>query len=122
MLYDDFLMVVQERANTGSKRETLIAIEAALKTLGERLSEVQAARLANQLPLEIGLFLTVVDTNKDYSLESFYRHVARRENLPLDESMPHARAVLSVLHDALSPGELQTALSGLPAEFNGLVE
>jgi uncharacterized protein (DUF2267 family) len=120
MTYEEFLEVVQNRANTRDDRETLIAIEATLKTLGERLTDLQAARLASQLPFEVGLFLTVVDTNKDYDLDSFYRHVALREGLPLEESIGHALAVMSVLEETLEPGELYGALARLPEDYKRL--
>ncbi len=121
MNYEEFIRVVQERGQMRTERDTLIAIEATLKTLGERLTDLQAAHLASLLPFEIGLFLTVVDTNKDYSLNSFFKHVAGREGQPLDDSMGHALAVISVLEDTLPPGELQGTLAALPEDYKKLM-
>lgn len=122
MQYEEFLSRVKEQAKSHDERESLVAIEATLKTLGERLTEIQAVRLAGLLPFEIGLFLTVVDTNKDFNLESFYRHVASREGIPLPESYRHAQAVLTVLDETLAAGELREALADLPDEYQRLIQ
>ncbi len=79
MNYKSFVNMVKERAHITNTRDALVAIEATLKTLGERLTEAEAAHLAAQLPPEIGRFLTVVDTNKSFDLETFYEHIAQRE-------------------------------------------
>ena len=117
MKYDEFVDLVQDRAGLETERETLIAIEATLKTLGERLTDEEAAHLAVQLPLEVGRFLTVVDTNKDFDLKTFYEQVSRRESIGQPESREHARAVLSVVEETVTPGELRDVLAQLPDEF-----
>ncbi len=120
MRYGEFVDLVQERARVDSWRDALIAIEATLKTLGERLTDEEAADLAAQLPSAIGRYLTVVDTNKDFGLEEFYEHVSRRESLGQPISREHARAVMSVLEEAVSPGELRDVLAQLPDEYETL--
>ncbi len=117
MKYDEFIELVQERARLDSERDTLIAIEATLKTLGERLTDIEATQLAAQLPPEIGRFLTVVDTNKSFDLDTFYENVSQRESIGQPMSREHARAVLSVLEEAVSPGELRDVLAQLPDEY-----
>lgn len=120
MRYEDFVNAVKDRAGLSTDREALIASEATLKTLGERLSEKEAASLAAQLPPLIGRFLTVVDMDKEYDLDGFYEHIAAREGLDLDVSRKHAQAVLQVVDDIVSPGELREALGNLPEEFHSL--
>ncbi len=117
MKYNEFINLVQERARLDKERDVLIAIEATLKTLGERLTDKEASQLAAQLPPEIGRFLTVVDTNKSFDLEEFYEHVSRRESIGQPLSRDHARAVLSVVEEAVSPGELRDVLAQLPDEY-----
>ncbi len=117
MRYGEFIDRVQERARLDSWSEALRAIEATLKTLGERLTDEEAAHLADQLPPAIGRFLTVVDTNKDFGLETFYEQVSQRESIGQPISREHARAVISVLEEAVDPGELQDMLSQLPDEY-----
>lgn len=120
MQYEEFIDLVQERAMVDTEREALIAIEATLKTLGERLTDIEAAHLAVQLPPEIGRFLTVVDTNKNFDLETFFENVSQRELLGQPMSRDHARAVLSVVEEIVSPGELRDVLSVLPDDYLSL--
>ncbi len=117
MKYHEFIDLVQERARLGNERDTLVAIEATMKTLGERLTDTEASQLAAQLPAEIGRFLTVVDTNKSFDLDTFYEHVSQRESIGQPMSRDHARAVLSVLEEAVSTGELRDILAQLPDEY-----
>lgn len=121
MNYILFVEMVQDRIGVEDAREAVKAIEATLKTLGERIPEVDAARLARMLPAEIGRFLTVVDTNKDFDLQTFYENVSRRELKDEQESREHAQAVLSVVAETLSPDELREVLSQLPDEFHQLL-
>ncbi len=116
----EFIEKVQQRAQVTSRQEAHTAIEATLKTLGERLPEKEAADLATELPPAIGRFLTVVDTDKDFDLEKFYENVSQRESLGQPISRDHARAVLSVLVEAVPPGELQDMLNQLPEEYMSL--
>ncbi len=120
MHYEDFISRVQQRARVKNWNEALAAIEATLKTLGERLTSTEAADLAAQLPPTIGRFLTVVDTNKDFNLEEFYEHVSQRESIDQPISREHARAVMSVVEEAVGPGELQDVLTQLPDEYETL--
>ena len=117
MKYEEFINQVQERADVDNRRAALVAIEATLKTLGERLTDKEAEHLAAQLPPEIGRFLTVVDTNKSFDLETFYEHVSRRESIGEPMSRKHARAVLSVVEETVTPGELRDVLAQLPDEY-----
>jgi uncharacterized protein (DUF2267 family) len=120
MGYEEFLLAVQERAGLPGERETLIAVEATLKTLGERLSETDAARLAGQLPPDIGRFITVVDMNKPYDLPAFYSHIASRARVDMDTARNHARAVLSVVREVVDEGSLRGAFDHLPEGFQAL--
>ena len=117
MNYVQFVEIVRERIRVSDAREAVKAIEATLKTLGERITEKEAAHLAAQLPPEIGRFLTVVDTNKDFDLQTFYENVSRRESIGQPQSREHAQAVLSVVADIVSPGELRDVLAQLPQEY-----
>jgi uncharacterized protein (DUF2267 family) len=121
MKYDEFIRRVRERAKIESEEAALRAVEATLKTLGERLTDEEAAHLAAQLPPQIGLFLTVVDTNKTFDLTTFYQQVAQRESIGQPDSREHAQAVLSVVAETVTPGELRHVLDQLPDEFQDLL-
>jgi uncharacterized protein (DUF2267 family) len=120
MRYGEFVDLVQKRARLNDWNEAVAAIEATLKTLGERLTEKEAADLAAQLPPAIGRFLTVVDMNKDFDLQAFYKHVSQRLSIVQSVAMEHAQAVMSVVAESVPPGELRDLLSQLPNEFSTL--
>lgn len=117
MKYDEFINTVMDRANLGTEDEALRAIEATLKTLGERITDDEAYHLAAQLPPEVGRFLTVVDNQKDFDLETFYEHVSQRMSIGQPMARENARAVISVVEDTVTPGELQDVFSQLPDEY-----
>ena len=121
MNYILFVEMVQDRIGAEDARDAVKAIEATLKTLGERITEAEAAHLARMLPAEIGRFLTVVDTNKDFDLQTFYENVSRRELKDEQESREHAQAVLSVVAETVLPGELREVLAQLPYEYQQLL-
>ncbi|MGZ3629162.1 MAG: DUF2267 domain-containing protein [Ktedonobacteraceae bacterium] len=53
----------------------------------------------------------------DTSLDEFFQRMSLREDVPLEIAREHARAVVSVLSDALSKGELEDIIAQLPIEF-----
>jgi len=120
MQYDDFVGCVQQRARIDSQEEAVRAIYATLETLGERLGGNTPNHLAAQLPPVLGHYFEVPDTTERFSLDEFFRRVAEREQVDLSIANHHARAVISVLAEAISPGELADALGQLPEEFREL--
>lgn len=120
MQFDDFLGQVQHCAQLASGEESMRAIHATLETLGERLTKEEADQLAAQLPPEIGGFLQQPVLREKYSLEEFYDRVAMREDARLSAARRHADAVISVLVDAVSPGEIADVRAQLPREFQSL--
>jgi len=122
MDYYEFTEQVRERAAMPTEREALLATEATLKTLGERLSEVDAIELAFKLPPDIGRFLTVVDTDKEFNLDDFYEHIAEREHVDVKASRKHANVVLGVVEEIVGIVPLRKILARLPEEFSTLLE
>lgn len=117
MQYDEFVGQVQHRARLASGGEAIRAIHATLETLAERLYGGEADDLAAQLPREIQPYLQAVASGKDFDLKEFYERVSSREEIDLPESIYHARAVMSVVMDAVSAGEIQDILAQLPEEY-----
>jgi len=120
MTYEDFVGLVQHRAQLASIGEAVHAIHATLQTLGERLYGGEADDLASQLPREIGTYLQDAQLRENLSLREFYQRVALREELEYPDAVYHAKAVISVLLDAVSPGEIADMRAQLPAEFNDI--
>lgn len=120
MTYDEFVGQVQHRARLASGGEAIHAIHATLSTLGQRLYGNEARHLAAQLPEEIGSYLTETDRQESFSLRDFYQRVAEREHAEMPDAVYHAHAVLSVVNEAVSPGEIADACAQLPEEFRQL--
>ncbi len=57
-----------------------------------------------------------------YTLDEFYRRVSDREGVDLPKAIFHARAVIEVLQEAISPGEIKDIRVQLPAEYDSLFE
>ena len=122
MQYDEFVGQVQHRARLASPGEAIRAIHATLETLGERLFGGEANNLAAQLPREIGYYLTLAEFLEAMSLKEFYQRVSERERIDLPVSIYHAQAVVSVLLDAVSPGEIADVRAQLPSEYQHLFQ
>lgn len=122
MQYDEFVHEVQSRAYLGSSGDAVRAIHATLQTLGERILRREAEQLAAQLPREIGYYLHQGTHKANYSLDEFFDRVAAHEGKNLTEAMHHARVVLSVLTEAVSPGEIEDVRAQLPPDLKWLLE
>lgn len=123
MDYDDFVGQVQHRARMPSAQDAVRAIRCTLETLGQRLHGGEAKDLAAQLPDEIGRYLPEDRTEADtFSLQEFLERVSKAEGVDLPESIHHTRAVLSVLQDAVSQGEIDHVKKQLPDDWRNLFE
>jgi uncharacterized protein (DUF2267 family) len=122
MHYDSFLGQVQHRARVADGGEAMRAVHATLQTLGERLTPNEAHDLAAQLPMEIGDFLIAPSFQEKFGLNEFFRRVAEREEVTPSEAMLHSCAVISVLLEAVSRGEMADVCAQLPHEFDRLFE
>jgi uncharacterized protein (DUF2267 family) len=121
MKYDEFVGQVQNRARLATSGEAVRAIQATFKALGTRLYGQEAQNLAAQLPPELGDYLTT-EENESFPLEAFFERVAEEEGVDLPDAVHHARAVVSVLQDAVSIGEIADVRAQLPDDYDPLFE
>jgi uncharacterized protein (DUF2267 family) len=124
MKHDEFIGQVQHRARLSSRGEAERAVRATLETLAERLSGGEAEDLAAQLPLEIGHHLRGPWSaqGERFPLDEFFRLVSLREGVDLPAAVFHARAVIEVLSEAVSTGEMDDVRAQLPAEYERLFD
>ncbi len=122
MQFDEFVGQVHNRAELASTGEAMRAIRATLQTLSERVYFDEAADLAAQLPQEIGEYLTMVDEVESFSIDEFFDRVAEREAVDLPDATYHARVVIEVLDEAVTPGEMDDVRAQLPDEYKLLFE
>jgi uncharacterized protein (DUF2267 family) len=120
MQYSEFVGKVQHRAQLATAGQAVHAIHATLETLSERLSGGEAEDLASQLPQEIGYYLRVARTTERFGMDEFFDRVSAREGVSVRHAMHHARVVLSVLTEAVTPGEIEDVRAQLPENLKWL--
>lgn len=122
MKYHDFIGKVQQRARLGTTEEAMRATHATLETLGQRLYGGQASNLAAQLPSEIQDYLKEKEESATFGVQEFYQRISKQTNVDLPQVVHHARAVISVVQDAVSDGEIDNVRKQLPEEYDPLFE
>lgn len=115
-----FIKQVQSRASLDSKDAALKATQATLETLGQRLFGGESTDLAAQLPSELAYYLRQGSKSEAFDLSEFYERISRREGVDVDEASIHARAVIEVLCEAVTQGEIDDICSQLPKDFAAL--
>ncbi len=128
MQYHEFIARVQQYAGLDSRDTAQQTTEAVLATLGERLYRTERAKLQAQLPKELhgALFAQQPpeDTVRDmphYPLEEFYNRAAGRiEDVRRPEAIKRAKAVVAVLQEAVSAGQLQDIRDQLTDDYDEL--
>ncbi|HEY0471160.1 MAG TPA: DUF2267 domain-containing protein [Kribbella sp.] len=120
MKFHEMVAAVKRAADLPDNDQAERALRATLRTLGERLAGGEPFDLASQLPGELKDELPPQGPGDAFSLEEFYRRVARREGTDPETARRHARAVMAVLREAVSSGEFDDVLSQLPKEYADL--
>lgn len=115
-----FFEQVAQRLGSASHEEVKRVLEAALETLGERLEKTEREKLAAQLPDPLKEPLLKRQTPERYSLEEFYNRIRARAHVGYPEAVAGTRAVMAVLKDAVSRGEIDHILRQLPDEYEEL--
>ena len=123
MQYEEFLNKVRDRIGPAQSDEAERTIVATLGTLGECISGREASDLADQLPKELKEpLLRASGEPERLSLEEFLERLGEREGLDGDAARSHASAVMTVLREAVSGGELDDIREQLPQEFEPLFQ
>ena len=117
MQYEEFLNRVQDRIGSAQPDEARRAITATLSTLSERISGGEAKDLAAQLPQELKEPVQRSGEEAEaFSLEEFLRRVGEREAVNADTAREHASAVVTVLREAVTGGQLDDIYAQLPQD------
>lgn len=123
MQHHQFLGLVQDRARLDSLGAAESATRATLETLAERVGGGLPANVGAQLPPEIGRHLDHSGSER-FELSDFWQRVAERESesVGVPGAAFHARAVMSVVNDAVTGSQLETLQEQLPDEYGDLFE
>ena len=123
MEFVEFVERVESRIQNPQPGEAERAVIATFETLGERVSGGEASDIAAQLPEELQGPLRRASGNPEgFGLEGFFRRVAEKEGVDINKATDHATAVMKVLSEAISSGELSDVRSQLPREFYPLLQ
>ncbi|WP_205323942.1 DUF2267 domain-containing protein [Glycomyces sp. YM15] len=128
MQHDQFIGQLQARAHLSSRGEAERAARATLETLGERITDQLAHKLASQLPPEIGEHLhrySAPDghgTGEHFGFNEFAHRVAEREHAKEPEAVFHARAVFELLGEGTTGGIMDHVRESLPPDLRPLVD
>lgn len=116
----EFIKRVQSRASLDSRDAAIKATHATLETLGQRLFGGEPSDLAAQLPRELAECLRQVSRCESFGLSEFYERISRKEGVEIEKASAHAQAVIEVLCDAVTQGEIDDICSQLPGDFAAL--
>lgn len=122
----EFISAVQSRVGLESSDETINIVRGVLETLADHLAGNAPAKLAAQMPEEIGALITEYKNDPDaegegFGVEEFLRRTAERANIEdSSQAKSYAIAVLAVVREAISEGEFDKMRGTLPAEYDEL--
>lgn len=128
MKHDQFIGQLQARAHLSSRGKAEGAARAALETLGERIPDHLAAKLASQLTPELAVHLHRSDapdqegTGEHFDLKEFTHRVAEREHVHEPDAVYHTRVVFELLGEATTGGVMDRVRDALPTDLRPLVD
>jgi len=120
--YEQFVNEVAQRSGMG-RNEAESLVRATLRTLAERLSGGEAEDLRAQLPRQLQAELIPPQQEaQGFGVEEFVQKVAARSGVDESDAGAGVATVLSVIRDAVTPGEFDDVLAKLGRDFAKLVE
>lgn len=126
MHHDEFIGRVQDRADLDSRGAAEAVTRAALQTIAERLEGGLPQNIGSQLPPEIARHLDDEGSGERFDLDEFRRRVTdrERESMAVDppEAAFHARAVMSVVADAITGEQLDRVRDQLTPDWSQLFD
>jgi len=122
MQYEEFIDRVLEKSGLDSRERATDITRATLETLGERLDRTVRRGVASQLPAELKELLLSRADGEEYLLQEFYTRVGARADTKYYDAAERASAVLSVLREAVSSGQLQEMIDSLPDQYSRLFD
>ncbi len=120
MNYKEILGKVHDLAHLSNLEEAVQATRTTLEVFGKRLTENERKDLGAQLPEEIAVFLESLGEAERFGVEELYKRVNQKDSVDFPETVHRAQAVIAVLSEAVSAGEMDDIKAQLPDEFDRL--
>lgn len=120
MDYNEFINKVQASTGIVEEKDAVRATQATLNTLSERITGDEARDMAAQLPQQIKSFTDVDEHGQRFSVDEFFDRVSDKEGTNRKEAEQHSRAIIHVMKDAITGGEIDDLKDQLPEDFEVL--
>lgn len=120
MDYNEFINKIQASTGIVEEKDAVRAAQATLNTLSERITGDEAHDMAAQLPEQIKEFTNVDEYAQRFSADEFFERVSKKEGTNRKEAEQHSRAVIHVIKDAITGGEIDDLKDQLPEDFEVL--
>ncbi|MBE9012497.1 DUF2267 domain-containing protein [Pseudanabaenaceae cyanobacterium LEGE 13415] len=122
MNYDQFIKAVKDSGEFSDRESAIKATKAVLETMRERLLGDEASNLAAQLPAELGDCLRGREgqMGDNFKIEEFYTRISNRAGVDVEMAASYARTVMSVLSQAVSPGEFADVRVNFAKDYDEL--
>lgn len=122
MKYDQFIKHVQEEAQLNSREDAERATRATLETIKERIVGNEASQLAAQLPKELGQYLHGREGEDGgyFRFDEFCQRLSDKEGVEVSVAANHAKAVFTVLQQAVTPGEFADVRANFSDDYEEL--
>jgi uncharacterized protein (DUF2267 family) len=120
--YDQFIKHVQEEAQLNSREDAERATRATLETIKERIVGNEASQLAAQLPKELGQYLHGREGEDGgyFKFDEFCQRLSDKEGVEVSVAANHAKAVFTVLQQAVTPGEFADVRANFSDDYEEL--
>jgi uncharacterized protein (DUF2267 family) len=120
--YDEFIKHVQQEAQLNSREDAERATQATLETIKERIVGNEASQLAAQLPKELGQYLhgREGEDGAYFKFDEFCQRVSEKEGVEPSVAANHAKAVFTVLQQAVTPGEFADVRANFSDDYEEL--
>ena len=128
MRFHELVEMVQKEGALESQAEAEKALRATLSSLGECLYRTERRHLASQLPKKAKGYLSeFVDSKVTregaacLTIQEFYDRVGARADVTRSRAMERAKAVATVLRQALPEGEWRHIILEMPKAYQELL-
>lgn len=123
MRYDEIIERLMETAGIEDEDSAERLALTVLEVLAERITRTERDNLAAQLP--DGLKAPLEETRQDrrpFQLEEFYNRVRARADLGFPAAVSGSKAMVAVLQEAVTAGEIDDIRQELGSDFAELFE
>ncbi len=129
MDHNEFVKRVQETTPLDSAEEAAAALEATIGTIGELLAPTGRRHLAAQLHKPMKEYVDRwierpprrLTNPHRFNLQEFYQRVAARSGLGYPAAVKSSQAVIQILREAITEGELADLFAQLPTDYDELL-